>query len=456
MARARILIVDDEANARSGLAELLREDGYVVDTAADGFKALPKLEEFKPDVVLTDLRMPGMTGLELLTRARARDPHCVVLVTTAYGAVDSAVTAMREGAADYLLKPIDVERLGLVLQRELERQTLRREAEGQRGRGKETQKLQQLVGSSAASRVVVDAILKAAPTQASVLITGPTGSGKELVAAAIHEHSPRARGPFIKLHCAALAESLLETELFGHDRGGLPGSPHRRDGRIEQADRGTLFLDEIGELSPSLQSRLLRLLQDKTFERVGGGGAVRVDVRLVSSTHHDLRDAVKRGRFREDLYYRMAVVPIELPPLRDRAADIPQLAARFVERFAERNARPISGLSDEALEVLARYPWPGNVRELENVMERAVVVCPVERIRAEDLPITVRTSVAPATAPAAPVIPGSTLADIERYAILRTLEEVGGSTSRAADMLGISPRKIQYKLHEYSVAPTRR
>ena len=452
MARARILIVDDEVNARSALAELLRDDGYIVETAADGFKALPKLDDFNPDVVLTDLKMPGMTGQELLTRARLRDPNCVVLVTTAYGAVESAVAAMRGGAADFLTKPLDVERLGLVLQRELERQSLRREADGLRARIKDRQRLQQLVGTSPATQRVIDQLLQVAPSQAAVLITGEQGTGKELVASAIHEHSPRARAPFVKLHCAGIAEALLELELFGQERG--PGGM-KRPGRIEQAHRGTLFLDEIGELSANLQVRLLRFFQEGKLEHIDGGEPVAVDVRVITSTRMDLMDLVQRGRFREDLFYRLNVVPIAIAPLRDRATDIPQLAARFLDQYAERNARPIAGFSDEALEHMVRYPWPGNVRELQNVVERAVVTCPVERIRVQDLPANMIVLPTPAV-PSAPPIPGSTLADLERFAILRTLEEVGGSTSRAAEMLGISPRKIQYKLHEYSVTPPKR
>ncbi len=448
-ARARILIVDDEINARTALAELLREDGYVVDTAADAFKALPKLEDFKPDVLLTDLRMPGMTGLELLRKARERDPHCVLLVATAYGAVDSAVAAMREGAADYLQKPVDLERLGFVLSRELERQGLRRETEGLRARLKERQRLQHVVGSSAAMQRIVDQVLQVAPTQATVLITGESGTGKELVATAIHDHSTRARAPFLKLHCAALTEALLEAELFGYEEGAFPGAQHRREGRLELAHQGTLFLDEVGEISPALQVKVLRFLQEGTFERVGGNERIAVDVRLVAATHRDLGAMVRDGHFRDDLLYRLSVVPIEMPALRERTSDIPLLAARFLTRFAERNTRPILGFSDEALQQLSRYTWPGNVRELENAVERAVVVCPVDRIRPEDLPSTIRA--APGIAVGAPPIPGSTLAAIERFAILRTLEEVGGSTSRAAEMLGISPRKIQYKLHEYSV-----
>ncbi len=453
-ARARILIVDDEANARSALAELLREDGYVVDTAADAFKALPKLDDFKPDVLLTDLRMPGMTGLELLRKARERDPHCVLLVATAYGAVDSAVAAMREGAADYLQKPVDVERLGFVLSRELERQGLRREAEGLRSRLKERQRLQHVIGSSPAIQRVIDELLQVAPTQAAVLITGESGTGKELIATAIHEHSTRAHAPFLKLHCAALAEALLEAELFGHEAGAVPGAPHRREGRLELAHHGTLFLDEIGEISPSLQIKLLRFLQEGTFERVGGHESISVDVRIIAATHRDLGELVRADRFRDDLLYRLSVVPIAMPALRERAGDIALLSTRFLARFTERNARPILGFSDEALHQLTRYAWPGNVRELENAIERAVVVCPVERIRAEDLPENLRGALS--SPEGAPPIPGSTLADIERFAILRTLEEVGGSTSRAAEILGISSRKIQYKLHEYSAPLPRR
>jgi DNA-binding NtrC family response regulator len=453
MARARILIVDDEVNARSALAELLREDNYLVDTAADGFKALPKLEDFKPDVVLTDLRMPGMTGLELLEKARDRDPHCVVLVATAYGEVDSAVSAMRKGAADYLAKPVDVERLKLVLQRELERRELRREAEGLRARLKEQRRLQQIVGGSPAMLKVIETILQIAPTQAAVLISGESGTGKELVATAIHEHSQRARGPFVKVNCASLDEPLLEVELFGDTTPSGAGA-RRREGRIEQAHHGTLFLDEVSEIPPALQVRLLRFLQDGELERVGASEAVRADVRVIAATHLDLAALVAQGSFRDDLYYRLNVVSISLPALRDRAGDVPILAARFLAKFTERNGRQVVGFSDEALEALSRYSWPGNVRELENAVERAVVVCPVERIRKKDLPSAV---LGPVTAPShdVPPIPGTTLAELERYAILRTLEICGGSTSRAAEMLGISPRKIQYKLHEYTSSPTR-
>jgi DNA-binding NtrC family response regulator len=444
--RGRVLVVDDEANARTALAELLRDEGFQVETAADGFKALPKLEEFAPALLLTDLRMPGMDGLELMRKARELDPDVSVVLMTAHGAIDSAVKAMREGAADYLTKPINVEELTLVLERELERRRLRVEAGQLRQRLSERHRISNLVGSSPAMKQVYDTVLQVAPSRATVLITGESGTGKELVAAAIHEHSPRAKGAFVKLHCAALAETLLESELFGHERGAFTGAVTRRDGRFQQADGGTLFLDEIGEISPAIQIKLLRFLQEHEFERVGGNQTIKVDVRVVAATNRDLLQRVKDGQFREDLYYRLNVVSVDMPPLRARPSDIPLLATHFLTRYAKENGKVVSGFSDEALERLVHYHWPGNVRELENAVERAVVVCKGDKIRAEEL----SASIAPAPREGGvPAVPGSTLSDLEKYAILKTLEHTGGSTSRAAEILGISTRKIQYKLHEY-------
>jgi DNA-binding NtrC family response regulator len=447
--RGRILIVDDEVNARTALAELLRDEGYAVETAADGFKALPKLEEFSPDLVLTDLKMPGMDGIELMRKTTARDPDCVCVVMTAFGAVDTAVQAMREGAADYVTKPVNLEELQLVLARELDRKRLRAETGQLRARLAERHAIANLVGSSAPMQQVGETVLQVAPSRASVLITGESGTGKELVAAALHQHSPRARGPFVKLHCAALAETILESELFGHERGAFTGAVARRDGRFQQADGGTLFLDEIGEISPAIQVKLLRFLQEHEFERVGGNQTIKVDVRVVAATNRDLKARVAEGKFREDLYYRLNVVTIEVPPLRDRVSDIPLLAMHFLKKYSQENGKTIGGFTDEALERLAAYPWPGNVRELENAIERAVVVCRREVIGQADL--------APAIAqaerrgpPGMPAVPGATLAELERYAILKTLEHTGGSTSRASEILQISPRKIQYKLREYS------
>jgi len=445
--KGRILIVDDEVNARTALAELLRDEGYAVETAADGFKALPKLEEHEPDLVVTDLKMPGIDGLELMRKVTARDPNCIVVVMTAFGAVDSAVKAMREGAADYLIKPVNVEELVLVIQRELERKRLRAEAGQLRERLAARHQISNIVGSSPVMQQVFDVVQQVAPSRASVLITGESGTGKELIAAAIHQHSPRAKKPFVKLHCAALAETLLESELFGHERGAFTGAVARREGRFEQADGGTLFLDEIGEISQATQVKLLRFLQEHEFERVGGNQTVKVDVRIVAATNRNLLERVRQGHFREDLYYRLNVVSVEMPPLRARPSDVPLLASYFLERFAKENDKTIAHFSDAALGRLTHYGWPGNVRELENAVERAVVVCRGNEIRPEDLAPSIVSSLPDANG--APPIPGASMAEIERHAIMKTLEHTGGSTSRAADILGISARKIQYKLRDY-------
>jgi Nif-specific regulatory protein len=394
------------------------------------------------------LKMPGLSGLELMAKVRERDPDAVVIVMTAFGAVESAVQAMRQGAADYLTKPVNLDELSLVLKRELERKRLRKEAGQLRERLSEKHRITNIIGSSAAMQQVFDAVLQVAPSRASVLINGESGTGKELIAAAIHEHSPRAKKPFVKLHCAALAESLLESELFGHEKGSFTGAVGRREGRFEQADGGTLFLDEIGDISPAIQVKLLRFLQEHEFERVGGNQTVKVDVRVITATNRNLLQRVKEGHFREDLYYRLNVVSIEMPPLRARPSDIPLLAAHFLEKFARENDKTIDGFSDDALQQLANYAWPGNVRELENAIERAVVVAKKPRIGIECFASAIAT--AEKRPDGMPVIPGAKMEDLERYAILKTLEHTGGSTSRAAEMLGISPRTIQYRLQQYT------
>lgn len=446
----RILLVDDEANARSALAELLREEGYVVEVAADGFKALPKLEQFEPDLVLTDLQMPGLDGIALMRKAHQQDPQLAVVVMTAFGEIQTAVSAMREGALDYLTKPLDLEALTISVERAIERRRLVRETGELRQRLSERDRIDRIVGSSPPMLKVFETVLQVAPSRASLLVTGESGTGKELIAAAVHEHSPRSAGPFVKLHCAALAESLLESELFGHEKGSFTGAAARRDGRFQQADGGTLFLDEIGEISPAIQVKLLRFLQEREFERVGGNQTIKVDVRVVAATNRDLNAEVKAGRFREDLFYRLNVVSIEMPPLRARPSDVPLLATRFLQRYAAENAKPIKGFSPEVLQAMSHYGWPGNVRELENAVERAVVICRTDEIQAVDLPAHVVASKASRSGDDLPPIPGATLAEIERYAILKTLEQTGGSTARAADVLGISTRTIQYRMQEYS------
>jgi DNA-binding NtrC family response regulator len=394
--------------------------------------------------------MPGMDGIELVKKIRASEDAAAVVVMTAFGAVSSAVEAMRAGAAEYLTKPLNFDELLVVLDKVFEQQALRRETRQLRQRVRDRVAPGNIVGASPPMQRVFEIVDQVAPSKATVLITGESGTGKELVANALHQRSTRASGPFVKLHCAALAESLLESELFGHEKGSFTGAMNRKDGRFQIADGGTLFLDEIGEISPAIQVKLLRFLQEHEFERVGGNQTIRVDVRVIAATNRDLADLVAKGKFREDLYYRLNVVALEMPPLRDRRTDIPGLAKFFLDRYAKENAKPIEGLMPDALERLASYDWPGNVRELENAIERAVVLCNTANIEVRHLPPSVQPRMTPAGMPA---IPGSTMADIERYAILETLKSTGGSTSRAAEILGISVRTIQYRLHQYNEAP---
>ena len=449
-ARGRILVVDDEANARAALSEILRDEGYATETAADGFKALGKLEEFAPDVVLTDLKMPGLDGIAFMEKAKSASPQTVFVVMTAFGTISSAVSAIKKGAENYLTKPLDYEALSAVVDRAMEKAKLLQETFALRDRLRERNAFGHIVTEDPKMRSVLDLVAQVGPSKASVLITGESGTGKELIAEALCAASPRANAPFVRLHCAALAESLLESELFGHEKGAFTGAVARREGRFKQADGGTLFLDEIGEIPMGTQVKLLRFLQEKSFERVGGNETLKVDLRLIAATNRDLKAQIKKGQFREDLYYRLNVIAVELPPLREKRQDIGPLASFFLGRYAKENGRNIEGISEQALKILASYDWPGNVRELENVIERAVVLCDGPHIDVRHLP----SSLVPSDQrDGPPPIPGSTIQELERYAILKTLEACGGSTSKAASILGISPRKIQYKLHEYSGGP---
>jgi len=446
--KGRVLVVDDEPSARSGLERLLQQEGFSVKTAADGAIALKVAAEFAPDVVVTDLKMPRMDGIALLRLLREQDDGIPVIVATAFGDVSSAVTAMRAGADDYLTKPIDIDALVLSIERTTERRALRVEAENLRrqAREQEGEGLRGLIGTSAAMQNVYRVARQVAGSRATVLITGESGTGKGELARAIHALSPRAKAPFIALHCTALAESLLESELFGHEKGSFTGAERRRTGRFEQADGGTLFLDEIGEISPLLQVKLLRVLQERTFERVGGNEVVKVDVRVLAATNRDLAKEVREGRFREDLYYRLNVVRIEMPPLRLRGGDAVVLANHFLNRFAEENHSAARTFTERARIKIARHRWPGNVRALENAIERAVVLADGTQIDEADLPFESEPDVQGGVR-----IPGSTMAEIERHAILATLEATSGSTSKAAEILDISVRTIQYRLHEYGL-----
>jgi len=447
MARGRVLIVDDESNARTALAEILRDEGFVTETAADGFKALGKFEEFGPEVILTDLKMPGLDGIGLMEKAKAVAPDAVVVVMTAYGTIGSAVDAVKRGAENYLTKPLDdADALVAIVAKGVEKSRLLQETRRLRDRLRERNVFGHIVGEHESMKQLLALIAQVAPSRASVLILGESGTGKELVAEAIHHNSPREGKPFVRLNCAALAESLLESELFGHEKGSFTGAIGRREGRFKQADGGTLFLDEVSEIPPGLQVKLLRFLQTREFERVGGNETLKVDVRVLAATNRDLGEQIRLGRFREDLFYRLNVVTVQIPPLRERASDIPDLASFFLRRYAQENGKNLEAFDERALDALMRYRWPGNVRELENAIERAVVLGNGAKIEAKHLPANVFPEGKPS---GMPLIPGATIYDLERFAILKTLEAMGGSTSRAATVLGISARKIQYKLHEY-------
>jgi two-component system response regulator HydG len=445
--RGAVLIVDDEQNARRGLQKLLEQEGFTVQTAGDGAEAMELLGAQVPDVVVTDLRMPKMDGLELLRRVKATHEDLPVLVVTAFGAIESAIEAMREGAEDYLQKPVQLDELIIALESALKHRKVREEVRVLRGRLENKLRPANIVGESPAMQAVFKTVAQVAPTRASVLITGESGTGKELIAQAIHDGSPRRSGPFVKLHCAALAESLLESELFGHEKGSFTGAAGRREGRFKQADGGTLFLDEVGEIPPGIQVKLLRFLQERTFERVGSNETLKVDVRVIAATNRRLEQEVREGRFREDLFYRLNVVSIEMPPLRLRPSDILLLAEHFLKKYARENGKEIDGFAPDAIARLSEYGWPGNVRELENVIERAVVLAEESRVGAGALPTSLSASVHTGVP-----IPGSTFADIERHAIVSTLEAVGWSTTRAARMLDLSVRTIQYRLHQYGLA----
>jgi two-component system response regulator HydG len=451
-AKLRLLLVDDDAASRSTLETILKRDGHDVFTAEGGPAALEVFAEQPLDVVVTDLQMPEMSGVELMQRLHERDKQLPVIIVTGFADLDSAIEALRAGAHDYLLKPVRVAALRLSIERAVEARNVRAEADSLRRqiREKDSAALGGLLGASAAMQKVYRMARQVASARATLLLTGESGTGKGELARAVHDISPRKEGPFVSLHCAALAESLLESELFGHEKGSFTGADRRRTGRFEQASGGTLFLDEVGEIPLSTQVKLLRVLQERRFERVGGNETITADVRIVAATNRDLAAAVEQGSFRQDLFYRLHVVHIEMPPLRARDTDILLLASAFLSRYAADNGRVIEGFSDEARARLLTHRWPGNVRELENAIERAVVLCDSPRIEPQHLPEEV--GVAPRGKIA---IPGSTMAEIERYAILATLEATDGSTQRAAKMLGVSLRTVQYRVAEYGVETSR-
>jgi DNA-binding NtrC family response regulator len=451
--RGRLVVVDDDPKACAALEGLLREEGYEVATAGNAFRGLQLLGRLRPQVVLTELCMPGLDGLAFLERVRALSSATRIVVMTAFGSVGAAVDAMKRGADDFLEKPIDSDALCRTLRRLMERASCLNgdlaASEPCRGAAASLG----VIGDHPSMRAALDRAEQVASSRATILLSGETGTGKSLLAETIHRMSERARGPFVEVACGALSDTLLDSELFGHEKGAFTGAVSRHDGRFRRADGGTLFLDEIGSCPPSMQVKLLRFLQTRRYERVGGKETLTADVRLLAATNRDLETEVAEGRFRQDLYYRLNVVQIRLPPLRLRRSDIPALAVSFLERFAAENRRRIEGFSRDALEQLMLYSWPGNVRELEHAVEHAAVMVQGRRVMPHDLP---RSIVRPVNDPLQVTIPGSTLADIERVAILKSLMAVGGRATEAAAMLGISKSKIYYRLRDYGSEPSRR
>jgi DNA-binding NtrC family response regulator len=447
--RDRLLIVEDDATQRLGLQKLLTSWGFAVDVARDGREALERIAQERPAIVLSDLVMPNMGGLDLLRALQQDDADVTVVLLTAQGSVETAVEAIKQGAYDYLTKPVDPQRLRIVLDQVAARNETLREVRALRRQLQERGTFGRMVGASLEMRKIYQLLEQAAPTSASVLVHGESGTGKELVAQTIHQLSPRASHPYVPLNCAAIPDTLLESELFGHEKGAFTGAIARRAGAFELAHRGTLFLDEIAEMTPTTQAKLLRVLQERSFRALGGSREQSVDIRVIAATNLDPKDAVAQGRLREDLYYRLNVFAIQLPPLRDRKDDIPLLAQAFIKEFDERHGRNIAGVSEDAMRMLEQFNWPGNVRELRNVIERATIVAKGPFIERADLPPL--TAASRATQPAAPreggLAPGTTVEEAERRLIEITLEHTGGNKTRAAELLGISLKTLHNKLN---------
>jgi two-component system response regulator HydG len=440
-----ILIVDDEDPLRASLVKTLRKEGYEVLEAPDGETALELIRREPVSVVLTDLKMPGMDGVQLLKAIKAISPEVEVILMTAYGTIETAVEAMREGAYDYIEKPLRRAEVLKTVANAMERQVLLMENRYLHQQLQDARGVKRIIGQSEPMRRVMEIVQQVAPSSATVLIEGESGTGKEVIANAIHYSSPRRDKPFIKVSCAALPETLLESELFGYERGAFTGAEKRKPGRFELADGGTLFLDEIGLMPLHLQVKLLRVLQEHEFERLGGTQTIKVDVRLIAATNVDLAEAVRNGLFREDLFYRLNVINIKLPPLRERKEDIPLLVDHFIRLYSEKNSKPLRGISKHAMAALIRYNWPGNVRELENVIERAVVLSKDEVIDEGDLP---RHIVEQEEEPRTITIPiGTTMDEVERIVIEETLKHTKGNKMLAAKLLGISYRTIYRKLN---------
>jgi DNA-binding NtrC family response regulator len=446
MSETTILIVDDDKVTRRTLSMAL-EDDYTTTTAGSGTEALAILDKEEIDLVLSDLDMPGMTGLQLLERINHLGSPPPVIFITGQGTIETAVQAMKLGAYDYVSKPVNLDRLMLLITKTLENKNLKEENIRLKKRLKESLPEVELIGSAPAMKKVIELAMQVAPTKATVLIEGESGTGKELITNLIHYHSPVAHGPFVKVNCSAFAEGVLESELFGHEKGAFTGAINTKKGRFELADGGTLFLDEVGEMPPSIQVKLLRFLQEKTFERVGGTKTMKVDIRIISATNKNLEELIREGKFRDDLYYRLRVVKFEVPPLRKRAEDIPLLVASYLRKFSDLHGIPITGISDEAMAAIMAYNWPGNVRELVNCIESSVVMARGRSIDLESLPeyLTYKTIDADTD------MEGGLLQELERKTIGEVLGETGGDKTKAAKILGIGLRTLYRKVEKYGL-----
>ncbi len=453
--KIKIMVIDDEPLMRITVRDALKAEGYDVLTAETGKAGLDCLAGNRTDILITDLRLPDIDGIQILKEVKAINPETQVILMTAYGSIDSAVIAMKEGASDYLTKPFSMDELLLMVKRLLRMRQLEEENIFLRKKVEKRYALEGLVGKSPPMLKIYELIETVAQTDATVLINGESGTGKELVANAVHFRSPRKNAPFIKVNCAALPETLLESELFGHEKGAFTGALRQRKGRFEAADMGTLFLDEIGDIPLSVQIKLLRVLQERQFERVGGNGTISVDVRLICATQKDLKEGIQRGTFREDLYYRLNVIPLVLPPLRERREDILLLADHFLKKFVRKMGKEVSGLSEEAKSLLLKYPFPGNIRELENMLERAVALLKGKVIQAADLPeeIGVNTTMAQAIreriGAAHPLHQAVSL--FEKEYIQSVLEHTQGKKGQAAEVLGISRKSLWEKIKNLEI-----
>ena len=449
----RVLIVEDEPSTRLGLSELVGTWGFSTDSAGDGEEALQRITAFRPSIIISDLVMPRMGGLDLLRALKDDGGDFTVVILTAQGTVETAVEAIKEGAYDYLTKPIEPQRLKILLDKIVERHETLREVKVLRKQLREHGTFGRMIGSSPQMRKVYQTIEQAAPTSASVLIWGESGTGKELVARTIHQLSPRAQMPFVPINCAAIPETLLESEIFGHEKGAFTGAVDRREGCFELADRGTLFLDEIAEMTPATQVKLLRVLQERKFRRLGGRNEQTVDVRVIAATNVVPMEAVRSTKLREDLFYRLNVFAFRLPTLRERRDDLPLLVQAFINEFNARNQKSIAGVDQQAMRMLEHYAWPGNVRELRNVIERATILSPGPFIEAKHMPPVLAEEPPPEHQPQLALSPGTTVEEAERRLIMMTLAHTRDNKTRAAEILGISLKTLHNKLNKLRLRP---